>query len=193
MKVSRMLTALLMAAASVAQADVVLHSTTLAPEAAGATGSGSVLLTLNTTDRTLGIDADWAGLSAGTTVAHIHCCTAAAGTGTVGVAVTPTTLPGFPTGVTSGSYAVLLDLTSSATYTSGFVTNFGGGTLGGAESALIDGLNDGTAYFNIHTNAFPAGEIRGFLAAVPEPGTYSLMLLGLAAVAVTKRLRSKST
>jgi hypothetical protein len=28
-------------------------------------------------------------------------------------------------------------------------------------SALINALNNGTAYVNVHTNQFPAGEIRG--------------------------------
>jgi hypothetical protein len=34
---------------------------------------------------------------------------------------------------------------------------------------LIDALNDGTAYVNIHTQAFPAGEIRGQISGV-KPG-----------------------
>ena len=38
--------------------------------------------------------ASFSGLSGTTTVAHIHCCTASPGTGTIGVAVTPVTLPG---------------------------------------------------------------------------------------------------
>jgi len=193
MKFPSVFVALLATLAPVAQAEVVLYSTTLAPEVPGATGSGTVQLTLDTNARTLGVAASWSGLSASTTVAHIHCCTAVPGTGTVGVAVTPTTLPGFPTGVTSGVYDIVLDLTSSATYTGGFVSGFGGGTLSGAEAALIEGFNNGTAYFNVHTIAFPAGEIRGFLAAasaVPEPGTYALALLGLAGIAVAKRRRA---
>ena len=38
----------------------------------------------------------------------------------------------------------------------------------------------GGAYINIHTTAFPGGEIRGQIAAVPEPGTAALLCLGLA-------------
>ncbi|MDE2367134.1 MAG: PEP-CTERM sorting domain-containing protein, partial [Betaproteobacteria bacterium] len=36
----------------------------------------------------------------------------------------------------------------------------------------------------IHSTAFPAGEIRGFLAPVPEPQTYAMLLAGLAALSV---------
>jgi PEP-CTERM motif len=31
---------------------------------------------------------------------------------------------------------------------------------------------------NIHTTGDPGGEIRGFLAAVPEPATWAMMLIG---------------
>ena len=71
----------------------------------------------------------------------------------------------------SGQYSVSnIDLTQASSYTAAFVTNFGGGTIGGAETAFIGGLNAGTAYFNIHSSpTFGSGEIRGFLAAVPGP------------------------
>jgi len=186
MKLLHLLTTMLMGVTPIAQAAVVLFGTDFEPEAAGATGSGTAQLTWDSVARTLAIEATWAGLSGATTVAHIHCCTAVAGTGTAGVAVTPTTLPGFPVGSTSGSYDILLDLTSAATYTSGFLSGAGGGSTAGAEAALIQGFYDGTSYFNIHTALFPAGEIRGFLApsTVPEPSTYALLLLGLGAIGV---------
>ena len=106
--------------------------------------------------------------------------------------MTPGTLPGFPMGLTSGSYTTPspLDLTDPATYTASFVTNFGGGTTAGAEAALLDGLNSGTAYFNIHTSEFPGGEIRGFLAPIPEPQTWALMITGFGLLgAVMRRSR----
>jgi hypothetical protein len=165
--------------------------TIFGPEAPGATGSGSGYFEFNEDLTTLLIDVTWTGLSGNTTVAHIHCCTTTAGTGTVGVAVTPGTLPDFPVGVTSGSYQRLIDLTLAASFTSAFVTNFAGGTLANAPQALLDGILDGKAYFNIHTNTFPGGEIRGFLAPVPEPGTMLLSGLGVLALLGMQRFRRK--
>ena len=157
----------------------------LSPEVSGATGSGFVQATFDTDAHTLAIDASWTGLTGLTTVSHIHCCVASPGT--VGVAVTPGTLPGFPVGVTSGTYSTTLDLTQPTTYTAGFLSTFGGGTLPGAEAALLSGLQSGTAYFNVHTNAFPAGEIRGFWSPVPEPATWAMMLLGFGVVGAAMR------
>ena len=69
------------------------------------------------------------------------------------------------------------DLTNAATYNPAFVT-LEGGTVLGAETALVAGLLAGETYLNIHTTMFPGGEIRGFLVAAPEPA--SLVLLGSA-------------
>lgn len=166
------------------------YTSTLSPEVPGATGSGWVDLVYNDVSFDLSITTSFSGLSGPTTVAHIHCCVLVPGAGTAGVAVTPGTLPGFPAGVTSGSYSTSVNLDLSSSFTSAFVNNFGGGTLTGARDALLAGFDTGTAYFNVHTTAFPGGEIRGFLQPVPEPSTYALMLLGLAAVgAVARRSR----
>ena len=143
----------------------------------GSPGAGTVSVTIDDSVQSLRIDTTFSGLIGTTTASHIHCCTTTPFTANAGVAVTPVTLPGFPLGVTSGTYLAVLDLTNPANFTSSFVTNFGGGTLAGAQLALWNGLAGGKAYFNIHSNVYPGGEIRGFLQPVPDD-TDSLLLLG---------------
>jgi hypothetical protein len=181
------------AALPTANATIIRYYAELGPEAVGATGSGSVTVDYDDVANTLLINANWSGLSGLTNVSHIHCCTAVPGAGTVAVAVTPGTLPGFPAGTSSGSYtSPLLDLTASGTFTAGFINNFAGGVLANADDALLAGMNGGLAYFNIHTAAFPGGEIRGFLHQVPEPQTFWLLGLGMAGLFLAGRRRGVS-
>ena len=161
----------------------------LGPEAPGATGSGWARATFDTELVTMRVEASFQGLSGVTTVAHIHCCTAVPETGTIGVATYPGTFPGWPVGVTAGSYDSTFDMNVATSYTGSFITNFGGGTVPGAFAALLSGLDDGLGYFNVHSETFRGGEIRGFLRAVPEPGALVLLGLGLLAVGITLRHR----
>ena len=171
--------------AASAAATTVTYNLTFGPEATGATGSGSGAVVYDDGAHTLAINVSWSGTSGPSTVAHIHCCVATPGSGTVGIAVSPSTLPGFPNGVTSGSYTTLLDLRLTTTYQPAFLT-LSGGTASGAEAALKAGMDSGRAYFNIHTSTFPGGEIRAFLT-VPEPALAGL--LGVAGLARVGRRR----
>ena len=127
-----------------ADAAIIRFGADLDPEAAGATGDGSVTVDYDDVEYTLRIVANWTGLSGTTTIAHIHCCVAPPGT--AGIAVTPTTLPGFPVGLNAGSYtSPLIDLDLASSFTTTFVNQFGGGTLPGATSALLAGMSGGTA------------------------------------------------
>jgi len=138
-----------------------------------ATGLATVIL--DPTAQTIQISATFSGLTSNDTAAHIHCC-APLGTN-AGVATTVPAFPGFPLGVTSGTFSsAVFDLTQPLIYNPAFVTMQGG--LPQAEAALIAGIEGGQTYFNIHTVNNPGGEIRGQLFPAPEPA--SLILLGSA-------------
>ena len=96
----------------------------------------------------------------GTTASHIHCCVAPPGN--AGVATTTPTFPGFPLGVTAGTYFHTFDMTAPASYNPAFVTA-NGGTAAAPRRRSSPASEAGQAYLNIHTTMFPGGEIRGFL------------------------------
>lgn len=155
-------------------------------------GTGRAVVTLDLDTDFLRIQATFEGLTAGTTVAHIHAPTASPFAGNVGVAVQPGTLAGFPAGVTSGVYDNTLDLGDSAIYTAGFLNNFGGGTAEGAAAALAGYLASGQAYFNIHSSNFPAGEIRGFFSPVPEPSSLLSAAVGASGLVILMARRRRA-
>ncbi|MBV9611678.1 MAG: CHRD domain-containing protein [Acidobacteriaceae bacterium] len=147
-------------------------------------GTGSATVTYDPSTHLLFVDVVFAGLGSGTTASHIHCCIAPPGN--AGVATTTPTFAGFPLGVTSGTYINTLDLTLASSYNPAFVTA-SGGTLAGAEAALAAGLEADMAYLNIHTSLHPGGEVRAFLAPVPEPASAALTLSALAALCFVRR------
>ena len=140
-------------------------------------GTGYALFSYDNVAHTLHLSIAFSGLTAPTTASHIHAPTASPFTGTAGVATTTPTFAGFPLGVTSGGYDATLDLTAASSYNAAFVTAHGG-TTAGAETALASSIAAGLSYLNIHTSAFPSGEIRGFLTPIPEPGSWALMIGG---------------
>lgn len=83
------------------------------------------------------------------------------------ISATPS-FPGFPLGVTSDLMDQTFALTAASTFNSSYVTAQGG-TAAGARTAFLAALSNGTTYFNLHTSAFPGGEIRAFLTPIPEP------------------------
>lgn len=127
-------------------------------------GLGSAQLTLDDVAGTLNVDLSYSGLTTPTTNAHIHCC---AVPGSSAGVIIPF-VPPFVTGLTSGTFINTFNLTV----------------------LQVSQVESGLSYINIHTTAFPGGEIRGQIpASVPEPAT--VLLIGASVLGLTL-VRKKS-
>ena len=156
-----------------AHAITTVFSTTLG--AAGepvptSTASGAAVVSFDDSVNAVTVLMSFAGLANTAPFGHIHCCTVTPGTGGSAVALGFTPLPA----TTTGSYISVFNLTPTAF------------------STLLAGTAAGRSYVNIHTpGTYASGEIRGFLAPVPEPETYALLLSGLAVVGWVARRQKR--
>lgn len=180
-------------AAMPASADQIVYTTPLGGSSEAppndSPGNGTARVTVDFDLVTMRVEESFSGLQGNVTASHIHCCTAVPGVGNISVATTLPTFTDFPSGVTAGTYDHTFDMKDASSYNPAFVT--ANGSISGAFNALVAGLNEGTAYANIHSNIFPGGEIRGFLAPIPEPEAYAMLLAGLAMLGAVARRRRR--
>jgi hypothetical protein len=185
------ITLVLFGIVSFASAHTTIYSAALSPQNENPSippqdsmGTGNAVVTFDSDLATMRVQTVFSGLTGNVTLAHIHCCIASPGN--VGVASITPSFTGFPTGGTSGNYDFTYDMSLAASYNPAFITA-NGGNVSSAMQALLNGLNSGQAYLNIHTSFRGGGEIRGFLQLVPEPTSVTLALVGLTLPIFTRR------
>jgi hypothetical protein len=184
------LVAVLIGISASANADVFVFQTALdgpsefPPNASPGTGFARV--DYDNVAHTMRVQANFTGLLGTTTAAHIHSPIPLVGDPVASVATQTPSFSGFPLGVTNGSMDTTFDLTMASSWNASYIAA-NGGTPAGAEAAFFTEMTAGRSYFNIHTGQFPAGEIRGFLALIPEPSSLALAGLGLLAAIAARR------
>lgn len=109
---------------------------------------------------TLSINISFSGLSSNAVSSHVH---------------------GFSNATTNAPVRAALTVTPS---TSGTIT----GSWAPSSALEVSQLFSGQTYINLHSSTFAAGEIRGQMVAVPEPGVFGL--LGVTGLALLRRRRA---
>jgi hypothetical protein len=182
MKPSRVTLAVVVAlilAAPAAHADFTVSTTLLGINETppnNSQASGFATFTYDTANDVFHYNLSWTDLTTPATAAHLHL----APVGVPGPIILPIApIPSTTSGSIVGGLLTAADIVNQ-------------GTTGLTTIAQIAAqIQAGNVYVNVHDSEFPAGEIRGQLAAVPEPGGLLLLTTGAAGLAaVTWRRRT---
>jgi hypothetical protein len=146
------------------------------------TGTGYGVVQFDDVTNVLRVYESWQGLTGASSASHIHCCVAPTGSTGIALDLWLTSQPA------SGVIDLSWDLDTVNPFRAAFTTANGGTALS-AFNALRAAMDTPQfAYFNIHTAAFPGGEIRGNISPIPEPASLTLMMAGAAALLIRRRL-----
>ncbi len=131
----------------------------------GSVAAGSMQITVNDVAGLISYSFAGFGLSGSFTAAHIHAAPVGANGGVVFDLVAPADYSGpvmFGSTPIANSWSLL-----------------GVNEAIGSSTAIAINTAPWNYYVNVHTTAFPGGEIRGQLAPVPEPGSWAMLAAGL--------------
>jgi len=139
--------------------------------------TGLATLTYSTALNQLAVNVTFNNLTAPASAAHIHFGLP----GTNGPIVFP--FGTFPA-TSSGTFSTTLTTASA----------FNPSPANGINTFndMINAIQAGNAYVNIHNTNFPGGEVRGFTTTVPEPSSVILTATGLAGLLGYARSRRRS-
>jgi hypothetical protein len=127
-------------------------------------GTAHLSLKLDKVNQTIGFQLTYSGLSAPVVQAHIHLGKVHVAGGVMVFFCSNNNVPGVQPCPAAGG-------TVTGTITSANVLAIVGQHVSAGDfDALTDALNSNTAYANIHTTAFPAGEIRGEIRRGDDDG-----------------------